>query len=150
MDTHNIITGLLCRDVLLLLYISGIFAVGFSPIVRWIERQRVLAAVADEEVPALAVAEGRDVARGLALERLHLRLRADVIVVFDPEIHRRATNEWPKDAAFRIDRRWVCAERPFIVAAGELTLQALELERYRQVEVKGYSVVRSQRAPSCS
>jgi predicted PurR-regulated permease PerM len=32
----------LVRDVLLLLYISGIFAVGFSPIVRWIERQRML------------------------------------------------------------------------------------------------------------
>lgn len=32
----------LVRDVLLLLYISGIFAVGFSPMVRWIERQRVL------------------------------------------------------------------------------------------------------------
>jgi len=32
----------LVREVLLLLYISGIFAVGFSPIVRWIERQRVL------------------------------------------------------------------------------------------------------------
>lgn len=32
----------LMREVLLLLYISGIFAIGFSPIVRWIERQRVL------------------------------------------------------------------------------------------------------------
>lgn len=30
----------LIRDVLLLLYISGIFAIGFSPIVRWIEHQR--------------------------------------------------------------------------------------------------------------
>jgi predicted PurR-regulated permease PerM len=30
------------RDVLLLLYISGLFAVGFSPIVRLIERQRLL------------------------------------------------------------------------------------------------------------
>jgi len=30
------------RDVVLLLYISGIFAVGFSPIVRLIERQRLL------------------------------------------------------------------------------------------------------------
>lgn len=30
------------RDVLMLLYISGIFAVGFSPIVRLIERQRLL------------------------------------------------------------------------------------------------------------
>ncbi|MDQ3068479.1 MAG: AI-2E family transporter [Acidobacteriota bacterium] len=31
----------LVRDVLLLLYISGIFAIGFSPLVRWIERQRM-------------------------------------------------------------------------------------------------------------
>jgi predicted PurR-regulated permease PerM len=30
------------RDVLLLLYISGLFAIGFSPIVRLIERQRLL------------------------------------------------------------------------------------------------------------
>ena len=32
----------LVRDVLLLLYISGLFAMGFSPIVRLIERQKVL------------------------------------------------------------------------------------------------------------
>jgi predicted PurR-regulated permease PerM len=32
----------LIRDVLLLLYISGLFAVGFSPVVRVIERQRLL------------------------------------------------------------------------------------------------------------
>lgn len=31
----------LIRDVLLLLYVAGIFAIGFSPIVRYIERQRV-------------------------------------------------------------------------------------------------------------
>ena len=37
-----------------------------------IERQRVLAAVADQEVPALAATEGRDVAARLALERLDL------------------------------------------------------------------------------
>jgi len=37
-----------------------------------IERQRVLAAVADEEVPALAAAERRDVTARLALERLDL------------------------------------------------------------------------------
>src|SRR5688500_2549259 len=30
------------REVLLLLYISGLFAIGFSPIVRLIERQRLL------------------------------------------------------------------------------------------------------------
>ena len=34
-------TVYLIRDVLLLLYVSGIFAIGFSPIVRWIEKQRV-------------------------------------------------------------------------------------------------------------
>ena len=41
---------------------------------RWreIERQRVLAAVADQEVPALAAAQRRDVAARLALERLDL------------------------------------------------------------------------------
>ena len=32
----------LVRDVLLLLYISGLLAIGFSPIVRLIERQQVL------------------------------------------------------------------------------------------------------------
>ena len=32
----------LVRDVLLLLYISGLLAVGFSPIVRFIERQQLL------------------------------------------------------------------------------------------------------------
>jgi energy-coupling factor transporter ATP-binding protein EcfA2 len=51
----------------------------------------------------------------------------DVIVVYDPEIHRRAATELPKDMAARVDRRWVCTERPFVVAAGELTLEALEL-----------------------
>jgi hypothetical protein len=51
----------------------------------------------------------------------------DVIVVFDPEIHRRAARDLPKDMALRTDRRWVCTQRPFVVAAGELTLDALEL-----------------------
>jgi len=52
---------------------------------------------------------------------------SDIIVVFDPETHRRAPNELPKDMAGRVDRRWVHTQRPFIVAAGELTLDALEL-----------------------
>ena len=44
----TVLTGLvlwaayLVRDVLLLLYISGLLAVGFSPIVRLIERQQYL------------------------------------------------------------------------------------------------------------
>lgn len=32
----------LVRDVLLLIYVSGLLAIGFSPIVRLIERQKVL------------------------------------------------------------------------------------------------------------
>ena len=32
----------LVRDVLLLVYVSGLFAIGFSPVVRWIERQKAL------------------------------------------------------------------------------------------------------------
>ena len=32
----------LVREVLLLIYVSGLFAIGFSPIVRLIERQKVL------------------------------------------------------------------------------------------------------------
>ena len=32
----------LVRDILLLLYVSGLLAIGFSPIVRLIERQKVL------------------------------------------------------------------------------------------------------------
>ena len=51
----------------------------------------------------------------------------DVIVVFDPEMHRRAPNELPKEMVARVDRRWVCTQRPFVIAAGELTLDALEL-----------------------
>ena len=37
-----------------------------------VQRQGVLAAVADQEVPALTAAQRRDVAAGLALERLDL------------------------------------------------------------------------------
>jgi predicted PurR-regulated permease PerM len=32
----------LVRDVLLLVYVSGLFAIGFSPVVRLIERQKAL------------------------------------------------------------------------------------------------------------
>lgn len=52
---------------------------------------------------------------------------SDMIVVFDPEMHRTATVDLPKEVAARVDRRWVCCQRPFVIAAGELTLEALEL-----------------------
>ena len=50
-----------------------------------------------------------------------------IIVVFDPETHRRAPMDLPRELATRVDQRWVCVERPFVIAAGELTLEALEL-----------------------
>src|SRR5690349_11888437 len=34
--------AILVRDVLLLVYVSGLFAIGFSPVVRLIERQKAL------------------------------------------------------------------------------------------------------------
>src|SRR5215203_6929319 len=37
-------SAFLVRSVLLLLYVSGLFAIGFSPIVRLIERQKLLPA----------------------------------------------------------------------------------------------------------
>ena len=52
---------------------------------------------------------------------------SDVIVVFDPEIHRRRRQRAAEGHGRRVDRRWVCTQRPFVVAAGELTLDALEL-----------------------
>jgi hypothetical protein len=51
----------------------------------------------------------------------------DIIVVYDPETHRRAPIDLPRDVAARVDQRWVCVERPLVIAAGELTLEALEL-----------------------
>jgi len=52
---------------------------------------------------------------------------SDIIVVFDPETHRRAESELPRELSGQVDQRWVRARRPFVIAAGELTLDALEL-----------------------
>ena len=43
----------LVRDVLLLIYMSGLLAIGFSPIVRLIERQKVLP-IGTQALPAVA------------------------------------------------------------------------------------------------
>jgi hypothetical protein len=51
----------------------------------------------------------------------------DIIIVYDPETHRRAPIDLPRDVVARADQRWVCIERPLVIAAGELTLEALEL-----------------------
>lgn len=56
-----------------------------------------------------------------------LSVGSEVIVVFDPETHRRADIDLPQELAIGLDHRWVCCRRPFVIAAGELTLDALEL-----------------------
>ncbi len=48
-----------------------------------------------------------------------------VIRIFDPRSHETAA--LPAEAERAADRRWVCIRRPFIVAAGEMTIEALEL-----------------------
>ena len=50
-----------------------------------------------------------------------------VVRVFDPRCHERTDTGLPQQAQGSLDRRWVCIQRPFIVAAGELTIDALEL-----------------------
>lgn len=50
-----------------------------------------------------------------------------IIRVFDPRCHESIAAELPAEAVRAADRRWVCIRRPFIVAAGEMTMEALEL-----------------------
>lgn len=52
---------------------------------------------------------------------------SSVVRVFDPGLHEALEPEMTPEVARRIDRRWVCVRRPFVVAGGELTLDALEL-----------------------
>lgn len=50
-----------------------------------------------------------------------------LIRIFDSECHRTVTPELSADRLRRLDHRWVCIERPFIMVGGELTLADLEL-----------------------
>lgn len=50
-----------------------------------------------------------------------------VIRVFDPQIHEEAPLELGKGDEALIDRRWVRIKRPFVIAAGELQLEDLDL-----------------------
>lgn len=58
-----------------------------------------------------------------------------VIRVFDPRCHEDASADLPAGADRVLDRRWVYIRRPFIVAAGEMTVEALELTYSR---ARGY------------
>jgi hypothetical protein len=52
-----------------------------------------------------------------------LDVGGEVVVVFDPGIHRPIGTPPPQH-----DRRWMYCERPYVVAGGELTLDMLDLE----------------------
>jgi predicted PurR-regulated permease PerM len=62
-------TAYLVRDVLLLVYVSSLFAIGFSPLVRWIERIR-LPAIGQRRVP-----------RWLAILTIYLTIIAIVVAI---------------------------------------------------------------------
>ena len=51
----------------------------------------------------------------------------NIIRVFDHECHQATTAEIPSEMSARIDQRWVRVRRPFIVVAGELTMDSLDL-----------------------
>jgi predicted ATPase with chaperone activity len=51
----------------------------------------------------------------------------DIVRVFDPQTHEAMQLDLPKEFNGRVDRRWVCSHRPFVVAAGEATLESLDL-----------------------
>jgi len=56
-----------------------------------------------------------------------IQVGTSVIRVFDPQVHKPAPPEAHRDELRLVDHRWVRIERPFIVAAGELRLDDLDL-----------------------
>lgn len=66
-----------------------------------------------------------------------IEVEGQIIRVFDPTNHKRVTREesesgqpslLTKDENDHLDQRWVICERPVIIAAGELTLDMLDLK----------------------
>lgn len=51
----------------------------------------------------------------------------NIIRLFDPQSHQRISDELPANEKRRVDSRWVRIRRPFVVAGGELTIDALDL-----------------------
>jgi hypothetical protein len=60
---------------------------------------------------------------------------SDIIRIFDPQSHDQVVPNTSGELAGRLDRRWVRIRRPLIVAAGELTIDALDLSYSRE---RGY------------
>jgi predicted ATPase with chaperone activity len=52
---------------------------------------------------------------------------SSIIKFYDPQCHELSDTDLKSDQARRIDRRWVCVRRPFVVVGGELTIEALDL-----------------------
>ncbi len=50
-----------------------------------------------------------------------------VIRVFDPQVHEEAPLDLSREEEASVDRRWVRIKRPFVIAAGELQLDDLDL-----------------------
>lgn len=51
----------------------------------------------------------------------------NIIRLYDPQCHQRMSEDLPPEEKRRIDSRWVRIRRPFVVAGGELTIDALDL-----------------------
>jgi predicted ATPase with chaperone activity len=53
-----------------------------------------------------------------------IEVDGQIITVYDPAIHRRASEPEPENS----DERWVLCERPTVLVGGELTVEMLDLE----------------------
>lgn len=51
----------------------------------------------------------------------------NIIRLFDPQCHQRLSEELSPNDKRKVDSRWVRIRRPFVVAGGELTIDALDL-----------------------
>ena len=56
----------------------------------------------------------------------YVSAHGNLLRVFDPQVHEADPD--PLDARRRLDRRWVRCRRPCVVAGGELTLDALDIQ----------------------
>lgn len=54
-------------------------------------------------------------------------IEGHIIRLFDQRFHKRVPLNLTREQAGKVDHRWVCIERPFIVVGGELTLEDLDL-----------------------
>jgi len=52
---------------------------------------------------------------------------SSIVRIYDPQLHETLATPTLADPGQRLDPRWVCIRRPFVVAGGELTLDSLEL-----------------------